>query len=146
MFRDELARLLVFHVGAERFAMALHAVHEVIDPPPVQRVPDAPPTVVGVAALRDAYVTIYDARAILGISGPVPASVLLLESGNRRVGLAVSDVVDAMSIDASELQSAPGAADEMLEGLVRRDAELTAVLNVRALLAAASPSMEEEPT
>ena len=58
--------------------MALHAVHEVIDPPPVQRVPDAPPTVVGVAALRDAYVTIYDARTLLGIPGPAPASVLLV--------------------------------------------------------------------
>src|SRR5215831_10301861 len=112
MSRDERARLLVFHVGAERFAMALHAVHEVIDPPPVQRVPDAPPTVVGVAALRDAYVTIYDARALLGVPGPAPASVLLLVSGDRRVGLAVSDVVDAMSIDPSELRSAPGAADE----------------------------------
>ena len=144
MSRDELTRLLVFHVGEERFAMALHAVHEVIDPPPVQRVPDAPPTVVGVAALRDAYVTIYDARALLGIPGPAPASVLLLALGDRHAGLAVSDVVDAMSIDASELRAAPGASDEMIEGLVRRDSELTAVLNVRALLAAASPSMEGE--
>jgi len=126
--------------------MALHAVHEVIDPPPVQRVPDAPPTVVGVAALRDAYVTIYDARALLGIPGPEPAGVLLLAQGNRDVGLAVSDVMEAMTIDASELRSAPGAADDMIAGLVRRDSELTAVLNVRALLAMASPPMEGELT
>jgi purine-binding chemotaxis protein CheW len=146
MSRDEQTRLLVFRVGAERFAMALDAVHEVIDPPPVQRVPDAPPTVVGVAALRGTYVTIHDARALLGISGPEPASVLLLAEGDRRVGLAVSDVEDAMSIEPSELRPVPGVADAMLAGLVRRGAELTVVLNAHALLVTVASTMENEPT
>jgi hypothetical protein len=42
--------------------------------------------------------------------------------------------------------ASPGAADDMIAGLVRRDSELTAVLNVRALLAMASPPMEGELT
>ena len=42
MFRDGAERFLVFGIGAERFAVQLIAVDEVIEAPPVQRIPDAP--------------------------------------------------------------------------------------------------------
>ena len=42
MFRDGAERFLVFGIGAERFAVPLSAVDEVIDAPSVQRIPDSP--------------------------------------------------------------------------------------------------------
>ena len=49
MFRDGAEQLLVFQVGAERFAVALAAVDEAIEVPPLRPLPDAGATVLGVA-------------------------------------------------------------------------------------------------
>ena len=58
----------------------------------------------------------------------------------RRVGLAVDDLYDALTIETAELRPAPGvgAADEVVVGVVRRGAELTTVLDVEKLLDAAA--------
>ena len=69
MFRDGVARVLVFRVGGERFAVSLPAVDEVIESPELQRMPDAPEHVLGVATLRGELLSVYDPLALLGASG-----------------------------------------------------------------------------
>lgn len=148
MFRDGAERVLVFRVGAERFAVPLAAVDEVIDAPPMQRLPDASPSQLGLAALREELVMVYDARPLLHVSDSDASSasvadvagfagaLLLFERDGRRIGLAIDDVQDAVTIDADEVRPLPGAdaSDRTLIGVVRRDAELIAILDVRALL------------
>ena len=139
MFRDGAERLLVFRVGPERFAVALGSVDEVIDAPPVQALPDSPPNLRGIATLRGELVPIVDPRPLLRVGGDVNGAVLLFGVENRRVGLAIDDVYDAITVEESELLSAPGAeaADGILVGVVRRGSDLVAVLDAKALLDAA---------
>jgi purine-binding chemotaxis protein CheW len=140
MFRDGVVRLLVFRVGAERFGVPLDSVDEVVDAPAVQRLPDAGPALLGVTMLRDAMVRVYDPRPILDIGGSVDGALLLFRRNGRRVGLAVDDVYDAVTIAEAELRPAPGigAADEVVLGVVRHGGDLTTVLDVEMLLAAAA--------
>lgn len=151
MFRDGTARVLVFRVGRERFAVSLLAVDEVIESPEMQRMPDAPPQVRGVATLRGQLLSIYDPLALLGapLSGGREASpgatlVFTRRGEGHRVGLAVDDVYDAVTISESEMRGVPGSdgSDGALLGLVRRGSELIGLLDVDALLdsaAAVSP-------
>ena len=67
MFRDGAERFLVFGIGAERFAVPLTAVDEVIETPSMQRIPDAPRSVLGVTSIRGSLVTFYDPRPLLNI-------------------------------------------------------------------------------
>jgi chemotaxis signal transduction protein len=145
MFRDGAARLLVFRVGAERFAVALDAVEEVIDAPAVQPLPDAPPNVLGVAAIRGELVPMYDPRSVLRVAGSVDGAALLFGRGGRRLGLAIDDVYDAITLAEDELLSAPGveAADGILRGVTRRGDSLVAVLDADALLHAVSAVRSE---
>ena len=150
MFRDGVARVLVFRVGGERFAVSLPAVAEVIESPELQRMPDAPDHVRGVATLRGELLSVYDPLALLGASGggtPTPsvrageapvggATLVFSRGGGHRVGLAVDDVYDTITIAESELRGVPGSdgSDGALVGLVLRGSELIGVLDVPALL------------
>ncbi len=143
MFRDGAARLLVFRLGRERFAVELASVEEVMDLPAMHPVPDAPPSVLGIAAIRGALVTIYDPRSLLNVGGRADGVLLLFARDERRAGFAVDDVQDAITVEARELLAVPGnqSSDGMLAGVVRRGAELIAVLNADALLAVAAVSV-----
>ena len=145
MFRDGTARVLVFRIGGERFAVSLPAVAEVIESPELQRMPDAPERVRGVATLRGDLLSVYDPLALLGapsVAGRAlhhdnPGATLVFNgAGSHRVGLAVDDVYDAITIAESELRGVPGSdgADGALRGLVLRGSELIGVLDVNALL------------
>jgi purine-binding chemotaxis protein CheW len=147
MFSDGAERCLVFGIGAERFAVPLMAVDEVIETPAMQRIPDAPPSVLGVAPIRGALVTFYDPRPLLNVEGASTASdaaLLFVRSnggdGERRVGLTIDLLYDTIVIEAEEVRSAPGAdaSDRVLVGVVRRGSELIAILDANALLDAAT--------
>lgn len=145
MFRDGPERFLVFAVGNERFAVALSAVEEVIDVPPVQPLPDAPRAMLGIATLRGALVTLYDPHPLLNVEGTTRDAALLFtrRAGegdvDRRVGLVIDALFDPILVEPSDVRSAPGAgaSDRVLVGLVRRDSELIAILDAEALLDAA---------
>jgi chemotaxis signal transduction protein len=60
----------------------------------------------------------------------------LFERDGRRIGLAIDDVYDAITVEETDLRSVPGseAADGVLVGVVRRGTDLVAVLDAKALL------------
>jgi purine-binding chemotaxis protein CheW len=138
MFRDGSARLLVFRVGGERFAVELRMVDEVIDAPSVQPIPDAPEAVRGIATVRGELVTVYDPHPVLHVDGRVDGTALVFARNGRRVALLVDDVYDASTVAEDEVLRPPGGAsataDGVLIGLVRRDGELIALLDADALL------------
>jgi purine-binding chemotaxis protein CheW len=155
MFRDGEARVLVFRVGGERFAVSLPAIDEVIEAPRLQRVPDAPEHVRGVATLRGDLLSVFDPLSLLGVAsrsstgpsdGPGATLVFSRRGVGHRVGLAVDDVYDATTIAESEMRGVPGSdgSDGALLGLVRRGSELIGVLDVDALLdGAAAVAMKQ---
>jgi purine-binding chemotaxis protein CheW len=149
-FRDGAARLLVFGLGVERFAISLAAVDEVIDAPETLPLPDAPARVAGIATVRGELVTMYDPRALLRVGAAAAharqEAALLFARDARRVGVLVDDVYDAMTIHAGELRPVPGAdaSDRLMVGLVRRGSDLVAVLDVDALLASVGAAALQE--
>jgi len=140
MFRDGAARLLVFRLGSERFAVELAAVDEVIEVPAVQRIPDAPTNLLGLATIRGELVSLYDPRPVLRVGDRVDGAALLFSRDARRVALAIDDVFDAIVVEESELRAAPGmeSSDGVLLGVVLREGRLIAVLDADALVNAAT--------
>lgn len=135
---NDSARMLVFRLGAERFALPLADVDEVVEMPAIQPLPDAPENVLGIAALRGELVSIYDPRPLLRAGDGHHGATLLFSNGKRRVGIAIDDVFDPILIEADAVRSAPGmdASDGLLLGVVRNGSDLIGVLDVDALLRA----------
>ena len=146
MFRDGVARLLVFRVGSERFGVPLSDVDEVIEAQPVQRVPDSRASVLGVATVRGVLMTVYDPRPLLSVGGNVDAALLLFARGDRRMALAIDDVFDPVDVAEHELLSPPSGTDVdgIVIGVVRRGSDLVAVLDTAALFDAAGNMAQGE--
>jgi chemotaxis signal transduction protein len=146
MFRDGTERLLVFRVGAERFALTLSAVDEVVDAPAIRPLPDAAHRVLGIATIRGVLVPIYDPRPLLNVAGAVNDAALLFARGSQRIGVAVGGVHDTIVVEPTEVRPAPGAevSDKLLLGVVRRGRDLIAILDAGALVAAAAGTDEEQ--
>jgi chemotaxis signal transduction protein len=132
---DDTVRLLVFRLGAEQFGVELSAVREVVDGPAIRPLPDASDRVLGVIAVREALVTVYDPRSVLGVGDAATGAVLLCECDGGLVGVGVDDVIDTVDVTEPGVQHAPGVdADGVLRGVVLRGRSLIGVLDAHALL------------
>ena len=69
--RREVAHFLVFSCGGARFGLPLKALQEVVSLDGVARVPGAAPTVRGIMSWRGEFVTVFDARPLIGIAPDV---------------------------------------------------------------------------
>ncbi len=129
--------LLLFRVGRELFGVELDSVEEVLDLPELHRIPEMPDALLGVFTLRGALVSLFAPDVTLGVSLTERTSALVFAGEGRRVALAVDDVDDVLMLELSALRDVPSAeaGDGVLAGVVRRDRDLIAVLDVEALLA-----------
>jgi purine-binding chemotaxis protein CheW len=134
--RDGLSDTLVFRVGAERFAIDLAAVEEAIELPSVHHLPEMPEHLLGVFELRQRLVPIYSPHRVLRVAlGSDAAAVLVMRSNDRRIGLAVDDVDDVLTIDGAAVRRAPipDNDDNVLLGVIRRGADLLALIDAESL-------------
>ena len=134
--REGLSDTLVFRVGDERFAVDLAAVEEAIELPSVHHLPEMPDHLLGVFELRERLVPIYSPERVLRVAlGREAAAVLVLRSREKRLGLAVDDVDDVLTIDGAAVRRAPipDNDDNVLLGVIRRGADLLALIDAESL-------------
>ena len=134
--REGSSDTLVFRVGAERFAIDLAAVEEAIELPSVHHLPEMPEHLLGVFELRGRLVPIYSPERVLRVAlAHDAAAVLVLRAGEKRLGLAVDDVDDVLIIDGAAVRRAPipDNDDNVLLGVIRRGADLLALVDAESL-------------
>jgi purine-binding chemotaxis protein CheW len=127
---------LVFRVATERFAIDLAAVEEAIELPSVHHLPEMPDHLLGVFELRGRLVPIYSPERVLRVAlAQEAAAVLVLRAGEKRLGLAVDDVDDVLTIDGADVRRAPipDNEDNVLLGVIRRGADLLALVDAQSL-------------
>ncbi|MDB4891147.1 MAG: CheW protein [Gemmatimonadetes bacterium] len=134
--KTDLAEVLVFRIGLERFAVDLLAVEEVIDLPVIHFVPEMPAAMVGVVNVRDSLTPVFTPNAALGLPVAPSEAVLIFRRAAGRVGVLIDDVEDAVTIDLRELRRAPDADDNVVLGVIRHDGNMFAIVDADALIAA----------
>ena len=140
--RVGMAQLLIFRVARELFAVELVTAEEALDMPPLHRLPEMPPSMLGVFTLRGALVSVFEPQVCLGIRCQKSATVVVFCGGERRVAIATDDVDDVATVDLATVRDAPGARakEGALLGVVHRGDDLIAVLDAHALIATHSPA------
>jgi purine-binding chemotaxis protein CheW len=103
-------QIVVFLLAEQEYALPVADVHEVIPYEPPTRVPVRDERVLGVINFRGQIVPVYDISAQFGITAaPVPTRVVLINSADRRLGLAVTQVADVLSVNEEMLAEMPAA-------------------------------------
>ena len=97
-------------VGGETYGIDILRVQEIREVDAVTRVPHVAAFVRGVINLRGAIVPIVDLGLMLGFAEPIglkEASAVVLNVGERLVGLVVSGVSDVIALADDEIVPAP---------------------------------------
>jgi chemotaxis signal transduction protein len=148
--------LLLFRVGRELFAAELRAIEEAVDLTSVERqqLPGAAGPMRGVFTLRGALVPLLSPARALGVETGEAATALIVRDAAGRVAIAADDVEDVLTLHDGELRPVPPAASRapsdardgaILRGVVRRGAQLVAVVDLDALIAACRGTAHTEP-
>jgi purine-binding chemotaxis protein CheW len=113
------------------------SVREIVPLRPATRLPGAPDYVLGLINLRGTIVTVIDlGRRLLhggGVRGD--ASVILVESGTKVVGVAVDDVRDVQAVAPEAIDPvAEGAQGGVVRGIAHLDGHVVVLLDMQVLV------------
>ncbi len=133
---------VTFRLGAESFGIALHEVEEIVELPPVTKVPDAPDYVLGVICLRDQVMPLVDLSEILSIqqgnSERKRDMVVLLSFGAAKIGVVVDEIQEILRIQDGQTlpppQTLSEAEREHLEGILLLPGRMVSLINVLKII------------
>ncbi|MFN4114913.1 MAG: chemotaxis protein CheW [Inhella sp.] len=102
-------QFLTFRIGAEEYGMDILKVQEIRSYEAPTRVAHAPSFVKGVVNLRGVIVPIMDMRIKLGVDAQYNAFtvVIVMNIGNRVLGMVVDSVSDVLELEAEQIRAAP---------------------------------------
>jgi len=118
--RDPQKSLVLFVVGDVHYAIGISQVAELVSPLPVTPLPHTPPELSGVADHRGDVIPVLDMRALFALP-PVSATRMtrwiLVNTGNRLVGLVVDRVLDVIGTKAEDMRPPPAGGRTTMRGI-----------------------------
>ncbi|MFJ5159102.1 chemotaxis protein CheW [Pantoea sp. NPDC088449] len=140
--KDAVAQeYLVFRLGDEEYGIDILKVQEIRGCDRATRIPNSPDFITGVTNLRGVIVPIIDLR--LRFHLPVTEDdkdtvVIVLNFGDRIVGIVVDGVVDVLSLEADQIRPTPDftsvLSSDYLLGLGVIDTRMIILVNIGKLL------------
>lgn len=125
--------------------MPLEHVREVMRPCRVDRIEPAPTYLLGVALIRGESVPVVDAGMLLTGAACEATRLVILRVGERRVALAVAEVVGTRALEDSDLRALPpllSSATALVTAMAVLDGKFVEVLaNARLLELATGPAV-----
>jgi purine-binding chemotaxis protein CheW len=118
--RDPQKSLVLFVVGDVHYAISIAQVAELVSPLPVTPLPHMPAEISGVADHRGDVIPVLDMRSHFAL--PPQASTrstrwILINTGNRLVGLVVDRVIDVIGTKSEDMRSAATGGGRDLRGI-----------------------------
>jgi purine-binding chemotaxis protein CheW len=107
---DPQKSLVGFIVGDVHYAIGIGQVREIVNPLAITALPHTPPEVSGVADHRGDVVPVIDLRTRFGLPPSTPTrgtKWILVDAGQRMVGLVVDAVTEVFGTGADEIRSTP---------------------------------------
>ncbi len=137
---DGVFRVLVCRANARLCGLPLDAVEETMRPQPLRPLTAPVNHVQGLARIRGDWLAVLDLAGLLGVNAtpePVRRHVVL-RTGERRIALAVSEVLGVQALDPETVRALPPLLRDRdhaaVAALAERDEELLAVLDQARLL------------
>lgn len=110
LINDGSLEVLAFKLGTEEYGVGILKVQEIRGYEAVTQIANAPAHVKGVVNLRGLIVPIIDMRIKLGLAEPSYDQftvVIILNIGQRVVGMVVDAVADVVSLTPDQIRPAP---------------------------------------
>ena len=131
---------LSFEIGKEKYALKLIENKEVIEPPPITKVPNTKKYVMGVINLRGQIVPVINLENKLNLSSENNKGqrIIVVEVNNSLVGIMVDDVKDVVGIAQDNIEeikeSKGGINQEFMNGVFSYENYLIIIINIKDIL------------
>jgi purine-binding chemotaxis protein CheW len=142
-----------FQIGRETYGVPITSLHEIVRPPEITAVPDAPDYLEGVINLRGKIVSVMDLRKRFGQKQAAPQRrnrILVVEHGGRLAGLIVDSASEVLKIPFEDVEAPPAVFQDgglnCVTGLGKVGGRLIVLLDMTKLLAPASLLQERGST
>lgn len=134
-------QFITFHSGCQEFGADIMAIREIRGWTDTTPLPHAPDYVRGVINLRGVVLPVVDLKARLG-QGVTQVSakdvIVVVETGNRTIGLLVDSVSDILTVTGAEIQPTPELAREdaaeFVEGIAVLAQRMVTILSMQRLI------------
>ncbi|HWE09038.1 MAG TPA: chemotaxis protein CheW [Solirubrobacteraceae bacterium] len=128
-------QLVVFTLGAEHYALPIHAVNEIIRYAEPRSVASRSDWVRGVISLRGRIVPVYDVATRLGLTSQLTeqSKIVIVEAGAETAGVIVDSVEEVLTVSDDQIEEAPGADSTMIEAIIRIDDRLVVLLTLNTI-------------
>jgi purine-binding chemotaxis protein CheW len=138
-----------FAIGDDQYGVDIMAVREIKVFSDITHLPKQPDYVRGVLSLRGVVIPIVDLRCRFdqGLTEATPLHVIIIvQVGNRQVGLLADRVLDIVSFEQSQVQPVPQVSESKVEhflsGVVTTDDSMMALIDLPALVSATPTECE----
>lgn len=142
--------VLVFTLGGEEYAVDILKVQEIRGYSNVTRIANVPEFIKGVTNLRGAIVPIVDLRLKFALGEADYADhtvVIVLNIGERVVGMVVDSVSDVIALSSEHVKPAPEFGGQMntayLEGLASIDDRMLILIDAEAMMSSREMALVE---
>jgi purine-binding chemotaxis protein CheW len=132
-------RIITVCVDQRTFGIDVQKVREIKGWQATTAIPHAPSHVRGVLNLRGVIIAVYDLRARIGLGLTEPSRghvIVVVDQGERTVGLLVDSVSDIVDIPQSAIRPAPdndSISGNLLVGLALLDTAIVSLLDLPAV-------------
>jgi chemotaxis signal transduction protein len=123
--------LVLVRMGGRPCAIPSARIVEIVPRVNLDHIPDAPAEVLGVMNLRGRVVPVMDVRAHVAgrdVESRAYQHLVVVELGDRQVGLAVEDVQDVVEVSPSDIEKPGDLTGAKSPGVVRINEELVLVI------------------
>lgn len=122
MPESQQRELTAFRIGEQDFCVDIMAVREIRGWSVPTPLPQSPDYLLGVINLRGAVLPIMDLAGRLGLPATIPSVrsvIIVVQVGERVIGLLVDAVSDILSVDQSQIQPAPDVGCDRVKTFVK---------------------------
>ncbi len=128
-----------FTMDGSEYAIPILKVQEIINVPPLTKMPQAPPYVKGITNLRGRVIPVMNLRRIIGwadgVGAPSGGKVIVLTSGRITFGILVDGIAGVVDVDDSDIEHpADLNAADAVSGVAKFGDRLLVMLDVRKLI------------
>ena len=145
----EALQFVAFRVGVQQFAVEIHRVIEVRNySNDITPFPGAPPFVEGMIDLRGRLIPVMDMRrrlALSGIQNTMQTRILIVRSGQEKIGLIVDEADQVYTIPIENIQPPPEQGADFVLAVATHENGFLLVLEVERLLQGIRALSKGEP-
>lgn len=144
--------LLMFHLGTEEiYGINVFKIREVMKMPPITKIPDSDPRILGVVNLRGENIALVDLKQAIGLGAldPGEAKLVITEYNDHKQGFLVAGVDRIIRMSWERIHIPPAMVRSSRQGAVTAvtkldDGRMVLILDVEKVLAELQPKSEEE--